>query len=420
MAGGRQKDAVLTVASGSRALFCHCPPLVRRSLSETWRHLCALTALHWLPKPGVGPHTAPANAPERNMDIRGKRVWQVAAGDTDRNYANLCLRWGVVLNGPGEEGPWPECASRLEENGWSARKISDLRRFADEVEDGNLVVLRLGTSQVFGVGQVVGSYEWCEEFCDVDGWSLGHVRRVRWLWKSQGEPHEFDAYAMKLGDTTQGLTSEAVTRWLSELAVSEEESQSPVPSLPTGDERQNVTPEQLSDFLFSKGVASAAVNALVDQMGELKRIAKWYQHQPPEGWPSEHETVAYLVVPLLRALGWTPQRMAVEWSRIDVALFGRLPRSDDNLRVVVEAKKMDRSCLQAVGQARAYAEGRLQCTRLIVTDGIRYGVYQREEDAPFGLKAYMNLGRLRAAYPIYGECGGAPTALLAMAPEWEV
>lgn len=27
----------------------------------------------------------------------GKQVWQVAAGDTDRNYVDLCLEWDVIL-----------------------------------------------------------------------------------------------------------------------------------------------------------------------------------------------------------------------------------------------------------------------------------------------------------------------------------
>ena len=44
------------------------------------------------------------------MDLEGKAVWQVAAGDTDRSYHDLCLRWGVILFGPGYQGVWPECA----------------------------------------------------------------------------------------------------------------------------------------------------------------------------------------------------------------------------------------------------------------------------------------------------------------------
>ena len=114
--------------------------------------------------------------------------------------------------------------------------------------------------------------------------------------------------------------------------------------------------------------------------------------------PSEHETVAYLVVPLLRALGWTPQRMAVEWNHVDLALFNQLPRRDESLRVVVEAKKMDNSCLTAMSQAMSYAQGKSGCHRLIVTDGLRYGVYIRGQEV-FNLYAYLNSTRLRGRPP---------------------
>jgi hypothetical protein len=89
------------------------------------------------------------------MDISNKKIWQHAAGDTDRDNSDLCFKWDIVLNGPGALGPWPGCEVALREEGWS-RKISDLRRFAVEVADGDVVVLRLGTSRVLGVGVVAG------------------------------------------------------------------------------------------------------------------------------------------------------------------------------------------------------------------------------------------------------------------------
>ena len=146
------------------------------------------------------------------MDTNGKNIWQQAAGDTDRNYAVRCLRWDVILNGPGNTGPWHTNKAKYRAGGMSAKKMTDIGRFADEMQDGDFVILRIGTTFVFGVGQVVGSYEWCEEFGDVDGWDLQHVRRVRWLWypephpqDSELRPKKFPPFAMKLGDTTQKL-----------------------------------------------------------------------------------------------------------------------------------------------------------------------------------------------------------------------
>lgn len=123
---------------------------------------------------------------------------------------------------------------------------------------------------------------------------------------------------------------------------------------------------------------------------------------------------------LLRALRWTPHKMAVEWSGVDVALFGAMPRRDQNLVVVVEVKPMNRSCLTARSQAQAYAEqpARKSCTRLIVTDGLRYGVYLRQDgkfrDRP---DAYLNLTWMCDEYPVLG-CRGAKDAMLFMSPDW--
>jgi len=349
------------------------------------------------------------------MDITGKVIWQQAAGDTDRNYSDLCLRWGVILNGPGYAGSWPDCGKLLRSDDWSSRKVTDLKRFAEEMKDGDLVVLRIGTSTVLGVGQIVGSYEWRDEFGDVDGWDLQHIRRVRWMWTGRDNPKTFETYALKQGDTTQKLNDGPVTDWLSTLSISDDALSRPIIDLPGQSKSTDITVTEISEFLFDRGVASASITALLSEIGELTRIAKWYKRSKSN--PSEHETVAYLVVPLLRALGWTPQRMAVEWNYVDVALFERLPRSDETLRVVVEAKKMNNSCLSAMSQAMSYSDGKAACHRLIVTDGLRYGVYTRNKLEAFRLYAYMNLTRLRHDYPIY-ECNGAEEALLAMAPEW--
>ena len=221
-----------------------------------------------------------------------------------------------------------------------SRKLTDLRRFAEEMKEGDLVILRLGTSEVRGVGRVVGNYEWSDAFGDIDGWDLQHVRRVDWFWKFGDGEQSFPTYAMKQGDTTQRLTSGPVYDWVKTLHVPEGAAE--LVSLPQADSAAFQLSE-LSEFLFDKGVASSSIESLLHEIDELIRIAKWYKKFDN---PSEPETVSYLVVPLLRALGWTPQKMAIEWNRVDVALFNNLPRRDEQLTVVVEAKKrITRACL---------------------------------------------------------------------------
>lgn len=276
--------------------------------------------------------------------------------------------------------------------------------------NGDTVVLRRGTKEVVAVGTVVGDYEWNDGFGDIDGWNIQHVRRVRWHWHSLAKPKVFNTWALKQGDTTQKLTSTEVATWIAALPPST--VRAPLPALPHAP--QEALLSDISTHLFDRGIASASITQLVGAVDDLVRVGDWYSRTK---FPSEHETVAMLVVPLLRALGWTPQKMGIEWNRVDVALFQRLPRDDANLRVVVEAKRMDLSCLSAQSQALGYAKGRKACHQLIVTDGLRYGVYRRSQDGSFTLHAYLNLARLRDEYPILG-CSGAKEALLSMAPEW--
>ncbi|PSV38634.1 hypothetical protein [Photobacterium sp. GB-36] len=341
------------------------------------------------------------------------KYWQHAAGDQDRNYVDLCLKWDVIITGPGYQGAWPDCAEKLKKNEWSSRKVTNLKRFCETIIDRDIVVLRLGTSQVYGVGMVVGDYEYNENFGDVDGWGLQHIRRVKWLWKYNKNPKNFDTYSLKLGDTTQELTSDIVINWIHSLKL-DFDSLPTLTKLPQVNVQKDICFENISESLFDYGVSSTSIDVLTKEIDELIRIAKWYQKYQD---PSEFETVAYLAVPLLRALGWTPQKMAIEWNKVDIALFKRLPRNDSNLDVVVEAKRKGNSCLNAISQAEGYAQGKENCKRLIVTDGLRYGVYLKDGEN-FKLYAYFNITRIRESYPIY-ECGGASMALKAMTPEWQ-
>jgi len=338
-------------------------------------------------------------------------VWQQAAGDLNRDFSDLCLKWGVILNGPGELGPWPACRDALLSVGLSKRKLADLKRFCEDMQEGHIVLLRMGTTSIRGVGVITGGYEYLPAFGDIDGWDLHHVRRVKWLWKSDDTTKPFSKYTLKYGDTTQRIDSKEINQWLKKVDFTLLPKLR-LPQLPAAIET-NVQLDSVAEYLFEQGVATASIENLVREIGELSRIAAWYRKF---GNPSEEETRAYLLVPLLRALGWTPQKMAIEWKQVDVALFKQLPRSDANLVAVAECKRKDLSCLTAKSQAESYAEGRPACDRLIVSDGIRYGVFLRHKNT-FILHAYMNLTRLQNSYPVY-DCQGIKAALRAMTPEW--
>lgn len=153
------------------------------------------------------------------MTIQDKNVWQVAAGNGHKNYAEQCLAQNVIFIGPGHYGVWPECEQDMREDGISGRRIGIVRRFAEDMKTGDIVVLRVGTQQVYGVGEVAGSYGWSEAYKNVQGWDLQHFRRVRWLWHQTGEPKIFPVYSLKLGNSVQKLTSSEVCHWLHSLDI---------------------------------------------------------------------------------------------------------------------------------------------------------------------------------------------------------
>jgi hypothetical protein len=109
--------------------------------------------------------------------------------------------------------------------------------------------------------------------------------------------------------------------------------------------------------------------------------------------PSEDELIAHFVVPFFRALGWPPERIAVKWRYTDVTVFKTLPRRADSCRFVIEAKRLGAGVEGALEQAQGYVAALGVPCDIIVTDGIRYRMYDGARG--FEPLAYANLARLK-------------------------
>ena len=298
-------------------------------------------------------------------------VWQVSGGPADRPYADVFLRYGVALIGPGETGSWRRGCTDLDPAGF-------VTRFADEMKPGDLVLLRTGANTIVAVGIVAGDYEYLQPFDDVNGWDLRHGRRVRW--GQLADPYRFENPVFganpprlsrvqneEAADYARRFVASGLTQW----------KESPLPVLPPAEPPLTEVPERLRDVV-----------------GLVRDLAGLYSD--PEGFgdpPAENEMMAHFVVPLLRALNWRPEHIAVEWRRIDVALFAALPRTPANCRVVIEAKRLGTGLEGARRQAQDYV-ARLGVPRdVVVTDGFRYRAFACEQD--FAPVAYANLARLK-------------------------
>lgn len=302
----------------------------------------------------------------------GRAVWQVSGGPTSRAYGHVFLEHGVALIGPGDAGAW---TGEREDTDFEG---SYVRRFASEVKVGDAMVLRTGTSRIQALGLVASDYLHVEAFDDVNGWDLQHARRVRWC----PLPAEYDFGSRVFGANPTRFSRvhgsgvvNYVERFLASPPTAWQEAA--LPELPAEQPALDDVPRFLAEVV-------ARVHDLHPLMWDRSAFG---EH------PTEDEIVAHLVVPLLRACGWPPERIAVKWRWVDVALFTALPRTPERLCFVVEAKRLGLGVEGALDQARGYVESLGVPCDVVVTDGVRYRLYSCDQD--FAPVAYANLARLK-------------------------
>jgi len=88
------------------------------------------------------------------------RVWQVATGDGSRDYADVFLKFGVILVGPGSEGDYFSNKDAYNNpDSWAYRPF--IRTLAEDLTNGDIIVLkrRSGSAwEVIAVGEVISDY----------------------------------------------------------------------------------------------------------------------------------------------------------------------------------------------------------------------------------------------------------------------
>ena len=306
------------------------------------------------------------------LDGNDRSVWQVSAGPTDRSYADQFLKYGVALIGPGDAGPWSPDRSDEEFEGRFVRK------FASELHTGDVLLLRTGLSTICAVGLVACEYQYMQQFDDVNGWDLQHGRRVRWC--PLPEPYDFGrpvfgaipprisrVHVPDIVDYANRFIRSEPTDWQTKA----------LPSLPKEEAELKAPPPELQE--------------IVAQVHDL--LGLYWDVDVFKEQPMEDELVAHCVVPFLRALGWPLERIAVKWRYIDLCVFSALPRIPEHCHYLIEAKRLGAGVEGALEQAIGYVSDLGVSCDVVVTDGIRYRMYEASND--FELVAYANLARLK-------------------------
>lgn len=301
-----------------------------------------------------------------------RTTWQLSGGPASRSYADVFVRHGVGLVGPGDPGRWLPERSDEDFDG------SFVRRFASEMQVGDAVLLRTGLSKIRAVGVVADGYDYLNQFDDVNGWDLQHARRIRWC----ELPVEYEFGSSVFGANPPRLSRvncEQVVDYARRFVASPPTfwQETPLPALPAEEPLLDEPPEAIRNVV-------AEVQDLYPLLWDRERFG---EH------PAEDELVAHFVVPLLRALGWPPERIAIKWRYIDVTLFSALPRTPESCHLVIEAKRLGAGVEGALGQAMGYVQALGVPRDIVVTDGVRYRLYAAAQD--FAPVAYANLVRLK-------------------------
>ena len=305
-----------------------------------------------------------------------RNVWQVSGGPGNRPYVDVFLKYGVALIGPGDAGPWrPERNDEEFDGGY-------VRRFSTEIQLGDVFLLRTGISSICSVGLVASEYLYLPQFDDVNGWDLQHARRVRWT----ELPNEYDFGARVFGANPPRISkvsNEEIVNY-AERFVDSPPTHWQTTSLP-GLPEEEPPLEDIPTFL----------GEIVAQVQDL--FSLYWNREAFGDHPTEDELVAHYVVPFLRTLGWPVEQIAVKWRYIDVSVFTKLPRNPGNCHFVIEAKRLGAGVEGALGQAKGYVESLGVARDIVVTDGIRYRMYDASSNyAPI---AYANLARLKRTAP---------------------
>lgn len=333
-------------------------------------------------------------------------VWQVAAGDGSRDYANTFLKFGVILVGPGSEGEYFGNEHIYDDlQHWAHRPF--ISTIAKQLKKEDLVILKKPHGhqwEILAVGEVESDYIHSETFGDVDGWDLQHCRKIKWKIPDTKTIISGLRRGTLFGVNNQTAIDEARRIWNIGQLVLAEDIPKPV---------KEITVDDLIDSIMEQGLQVSNSEKIANTIWKLRRIAKWYSaHGSDVG---EHEIRTFLIVPLLTSLGWAEQKIKIEWNNIDVVFFDAPYSKNSKPVLIIESKRLWDGLLYAPDQAQQYAQKYPTCSLFIVSDGIRYKLYNKENDS-WEYLAYMNLMSPKRKHPYHKDVKGAVEFFLKVMP----
>jgi hypothetical protein len=339
-----------------------------------------------------------------------KNIWQVAAGDGERDYSKVFLDYGVMLIGPGTK-----CSDyRLNKKDYEkeykddAQTLRALDQFEKEADEKDLVVLKgrkkKGKWEAVAVGRIKLDYSFKAVFGDVEGFQLQHCRQVKWR-----QPTRVKYIRLGRGRFSHVITDlDKVERLWTKGKPIHKKFEIP-------EDTKSVSHNELIASLADKGLPRQNAKRIADEIERLQNLAEWYEGNGEDCDVPEHETRTFLIVPLIMSLGWDEKKVKIEWKHKDVALFDAYDYSSKKNEpvVIIESKRLWDGLGGASDQATEYAKKHPTCKKLVITDGIRYKLLTWGDDK-WDFTAYLNLLTPKRKHPYKPDVGGAVSFLSKM------
>ncbi len=306
-----------------------------------------------------------------SKDINPKNTWQIATGDNTRNYSDIFLKYGVALVGPGDPGE-----EGLDETSlyYTLNPLQkNWGKVLKEVKVDEWIIARKGKQTIVAVGKVIKEYSHSNFFEDVDGWSLQHFIEVKWYIPATNDNKiHFDS--LPLGQSTlQACNNQIVYDkiYSTEFIESEVKFNSNDFWLP-----KKLSIEKLIEAFTNKGVRIQDSENIGNTIKRIIHLTEWYIKNDSEA--SEREIVNFLIIPFLIALGWSEQKIKLEYNNIDIAIFTNSFLGDykKSPNIILEAKRFGDGLALTTKQIVSYGKKFPECKSFIVTNGYRYKLFE--------------------------------------------
>ena len=317
-------------------------------------------------------------------------VWQIGTGDDSRNYFNVFLKYGVACIGPGNPGS--EMDEKTKEFYCDHPTVRNWGSVLLDVNIGDLIIARKGRKIVKGVGIVKSEYQYSEIFEDIQGWDLQHFVEVDWFVLEDQRELNFDKSLLS-GSTLERCSKDEV---LSKILVenfnhyiSEESSILELSQYPL------LKVRDLKMELLNKGLRVIDADFMLNSIERIQTLVQWYYNNDANA--SEAEIRSFLVIPFFIALGWSEQKMKLEFAHIDISLFDK-PFRDGRINepsLIIEVKKLKDGLAFTNRQIEKYGIKFPKTYKFITTNGHIYNYYEKNEEGELIELGGFNLLKLR-------------------------